>query len=201
MPLGPPRKLQGLHVPLSQQDFPHATVLLTATHEPSPLLRPLRETVRELLPDVAIDRAQTLAARMEEEVRPFPALGLLTLAFGLSGLFLAIVGVYGVTSFTVQQRTREFGIRLALGAQPSDVLRLICRQGVWQLALGLGAGAATGWAISQPLARQMATLAEQPGAVLYLLIFAVIVLTVACAWWIPARRATKVDPLVALRHE
>ena len=148
-----------------------------------------------------MDFVQTLAERGNEDRRLSLMLGGLTLVFGISALLLAGVGVYGVTSFAVERRTREFGVRMALGARPSDVLRLVFKQGAWQLAIGLVAGTLGGLIISRPLMSVMAGMAEPAGPFVYLLVFTCVVAAMAYALWWPARRAAKVEPMVALRYE
>jgi predicted permease len=201
LPIGTPDRRQGLHVPLSQDPFSAITLLLTATRDPKPLSRPLRDAVRSLSPDAAVDLVQTLGERGSEDRRLSRMLGALTLVFGVSALLLAAVGVYGVTSFAVQRRTREFGVRMALGARPLDVLALVFKQGALQLLVGLFAGTFGGWLISRPLMHVLASMAEPTGPLVYLLVFSCVGISMAYALWWPARRAAKVDPLVALRYE
>jgi putative ABC transport system permease protein len=121
-------------------------------------------------------------------------------AFGVSGLFLAIVGVYGVMAQTVGQRGREFGVRQALGARPIDILRLVLRGGA---AIGL-AGLVVGTAVAVPVTQLVRSLLFRTnpsdpltlGSVAVLLLIATLV-----ASYIPARRATRTDPATALRQE
>ena len=125
----------------------------------------------------------------------------MSLTFGVAGLLLAGVGVYGVTSFMVQRRMKEFGIRIALGATPRDVLRHVLRQGAWQLLIGLAAGTLAGWALSQPLKQVLAGIAQPSGLSVYIIVFSCIAFAMALALWWPARRAAKADPIAALRAE
>lgn len=120
--------------------------------------------------------------------------------FGGLALFLAVVGVYGVKSHMVVQRTHEIGIRLALGGRPADVIRLIMKQGVLQTCVGLGTGLALASLAGQALSGM---LYEMDSADAFAMICSAAVLATATlvACWIPARRATKVDPMVALRNE
>ena len=120
--------------------------------------------------------------------------------FAALGLILAAVGLYGVISQTVAQRTSEFGIRLALGARPHDLLRQVLRRGVSLTAIGLAIGLVGAVALGQVLGSLLPRLARPDplglaGVALLLLVVAVL----AC--WFPARRATKVDPMIALRAE
>jgi predicted permease len=121
-------------------------------------------------------------------------------AMGLLGLLLAAVGVYGVMSYGAAQRTREIGIRMALGATPKTVLGLILQQGVWMVILGIAAGLVVAAAVTRVLMRFLFfTSIADP-----VIFFAAAVLLSFVALWacyIPARRAMRVDPMVALRHE
>jgi ABC-type antimicrobial peptide transport system permease subunit len=121
-------------------------------------------------------------------------------AAGVLALILAAVGIYGLLSYSTRQRTHEIGIRMALGAQPRDVLRLILKQGL-RLT---GAGLALGVVASLGLARLMSSLLFGVGASDPLTYIAVAVLMTSaalCACYIPARRAMRVDPMVPLRHQ
>ena len=125
-----------------------------------------------------------------------------TLAAGLGmiGLALAIVGVYGVVSFTAIQRTREIGIRRALGANSRDILNLVWLQGVRLVLPGVAIGSLAAWLLTRAMTH-LVTGISTSDPVTYITVAILLggVALVAC--WLPARRAMKVDPLVALRHE
>jgi putative ABC transport system permease protein len=196
-----PRGRAYYHVPLGQNPPDEPIVYLRTTGEVGLLVRPLLETVGTLAPDVPVDRIMSLTARMTERVGPLPIFSALGLAFGASGLFLAAVGIYSVTSIAMHGRTREFGIRIALGALPRDVLRHVIMQGTKQLALGLVTGVLLGWAASQPVTKAVSAVAGPIGVLIYALIIVVIAATVTLALWFPASRASRVNPMVALRSE
>jgi ABC-type antimicrobial peptide transport system permease subunit len=131
---------------------------------------------------------------------PFRAIAWLSGVLGLLALLLASIGLYGVMSFVVSQRTREIGIRVALGAQPADVLRMFLSQGLRLTAIGLVCGLAAGAMISRLLAAALIDLSTlDPVTFIGVSVFLTAVALPAIL--VPARRATKVDPLVALRYE
>jgi ABC-type antimicrobial peptide transport system permease subunit len=119
---------------------------------------------------------------------------------GLLALVLAGVGIYGVQAFSVSQRTKEIGIRIALGARPSEVLFLVLRQGAQLVAIGIASGLAVSCAVTSVLSNALFGLNPlDPVAFVGVSLFLALVAMLAC--YIPVRRATKVDPMVALRYE
>ena len=124
----------------------------------------------------------------------------LAAVLGTVGLILAVVGVYGVVSFTASQRTRDIGIRRALGASSRDILYLVWLHGVRLVLAGLGVGSVVAWALARAVTHSVAGItASDP--VTYISVGAPLGGVALLACWIPARRAMKVDPMVALRHE
>ena len=189
-------------VPLAQAFSSYRTLQLRTTVAPGTLSTQVQELVRELDTNVPISNTQTM---MESLNGPngfyiFQIGAILAGAMGLLGLTLAVVGVYGVVSFAAAQRTREIGIRLALGAERRDILRMVLRQG---LVLVIG-GVAAGLALALVLTRAMGVLllgVSPRDAVTFGA--ATLVLGGIGLWacYAPARRAMKVDPMVALRYE
>jgi len=168
--------------------------------EPSSLVPAVKREVQAVDPDQPLANVRTLQSLIDESVAARRFSLTLVGLFALVALALGAVGLYGVMSYTVTQRTREIGIRMALGAQRRDMLRLVVRQG---MALAL-AGVAAGLAAALAATRVMSSLlfgvsATDPQT--YALVAAVLVVVALAACLVPARRATKVDPMVALRYE
>jgi putative ABC transport system permease protein len=119
---------------------------------------------------------------------------------GTLGLILALVGVFGVVSFAVSQRTNEIGIRMAMGAGQSAILRMILRQGVWIISLGVLSGLVLAVAISRLVGNFISGVSPYD-PLTYVSVSAMLVLVSLFACLVPARRATRADPMIALRHE
>ena len=141
---------------------------------------------------------------MDEHVRDalfLPRLaGTLFGVFGFIGLVLAAVGLYGVISYSVSRRTREIGIRLAIGAQAREVERLIVRQGMMLTCIAVAPGLAAAWALARLFSSFLYSVPVHDGATFTAVpLFLAAVALLAC--WIPARRAARLDPSATLRHE
>src|SRR5262245_7102865 len=193
-----------IYAPLLQNYAPDMTLHVRTASESQTMLATLRREAQSLDAQLPVYNLRTLAEQRdgslyEERV----ATALLTL-FGLLALSLAAVGLYGVMSYAVAQRTREMGIRLALGAHPRDALMLVIRQGMILTGAGLMIGLAAAFALTRLMATLMSKLlfdvspTDTPTFVVISLLLTAVAL-LAC--WAPARRAAKVDPIVALRHD
>lgn len=175
-------------------------ITLKSQGNPSLLSALLRNDVRAVDNSLAVFHVRTMAEVIAEATGGAHYRMLLFGFFGLLALTLAAVGVYGVMAYTVNQRTHEIGIRMALGAQKSDVLRMVVGQGLRLALIGVAAGLVGSIALTRLLSSLL--YGVTPTDPLTFAIVAAILLAVAlAACYIPARRAAKVDPMVALRHE
>jgi putative ABC transport system permease protein len=176
-------------------------VLVRTAQEPLTLLEALRHEVWLTDPNVAL----TLTGTMEGYIGQFsyagPRFGFFLMSiFGSIGLILVTIGVYSVLAYTTARRTQEIGIRMALGAQGSDVLGMVIRVGLTLVGIGVGLGLLVSLALGKVIATQLwGVSAYDPWTLTCVPILLILTGLVAC--WVPARRASRVDPLVALRYE
>jgi putative ABC transport system permease protein len=189
-----------LYVPHAQAAWPNLFLVVRAGSEPANLLTAMRAAVRSVDPEQPVYGVATMESRLADSVaqRRF-SLVLLGL-FASVALLLAVVGLYGAVAYSVSQRTHEIGIRMALGAQLRDVLRLVIRQGMTLVFLGVGVGLTGAVALTRVLTSLLFEVNAIDPAV-FVLIPALLSIVALVACWVPARRAARVDPMVALRYE
>jgi ABC-type antimicrobial peptide transport system permease subunit len=190
-----------VYVPVNQVDRPGADYLVARTAEnPAGLVNALRGAVWAVDADRPVAFIRTMDQLMEENVadreRPMT---LLSIFAGLA-LVLACIGVYGVLAYSVAQRTREIGVRMALGAKPLDVTRMILGRGLRLSAIGLIAGAALAGFLGV-LLRTLLFGVTPAAPLVYAGTAASLMFVALAACVVPAQRAARVDPMVALRHE
>jgi putative ABC transport system permease protein len=160
----------------------------------------LRAEIKGLDPHLPLYNVKTLNREIDESLVQERLVTWLSSAFGVLATLLTALGLYGVLTFSVVRRTREIGIRVALGAQRRDVMTLIITRGLILVAAGLLVGLAASFALSRVL--ETLLFGIKPNNALVMISVSVgLTLVALLACYIPARRATKVDPLVALRHE
>lgn len=176
------------------------TMLVRTTVQPETVIGAIRSEIRALDPNLPVTDVKTLREHMNLSLFPARAVAALLAAFGLLALALAAIGIYGVMAYSVAQRTREIGIRMALGAQRSDVLRLMLRQGMTLAAIGMGIGLATALVLTRLLSGLLYGVSSTD-AVAFAGVSLLLGLVVLVACFIPASKAAKVDPMVALRYE
>jgi putative ABC transport system permease protein len=199
---------QEVYVPLRQRTAAiggmgfarQMTLVVRTSAEPLNPVNAIRQEV------VALDRRVPIAGvrTMEQIMTTFtaqPRFNMILLGiFAAVALVLAAVGIYGVLSYSVTQRTHEIGLRLALGAQQGDVLKLVVAQGMTSTLIGMGVGLAAALALTR-LMRSLLFEVTVTDPLTFAVIAGLLTLVALIACWIPARRATKVDPIIALRHE
>jgi predicted permease len=176
------------------------TMVIRSTGDPRMVAAPAREIVSGLDRDLAVANVRTLDQVVADSVGDRRLTLLLLGMFGGAALLLALVGIYGVTAHGVSQRTREMGIRLALGAAPGAVRWLVLGEGLRVAGLGLGGGLVLALGAGRVLRSQLYGVGSADPAT-YVALSAVLLLVAAAATWIPARRATRVDPAITLRAE
>ncbi len=197
----PDPKPEGFYVPLAQGDNRFMSIVLRTTGgEPMAMAGPVRDAVASVDPDTPIYFVRTLQESIDQGLWFYRVFGTLFATFGLAALFLASVGLYGVMAFSVSNRTQEIGVRMALGAETAAVLRLIFRQGMTQVVLGLVLG--LGLAVLLGRALKMILYQVSPADPLtFAAVSVVLALTGVVALLAPALRATRVDPVKALAGE
>jgi putative ABC transport system permease protein len=188
-------------VPYAQLPWQGSSLLVRSIHpDPLTVKSAVQQAIWSVNPALPESRAKALSETLAEQVAEPRLYALLLSLFAGIALLLAAVGIYSVLAYSVTQRTQEFGIRLALGAQGGDVLKLVIRQGLKLALLGIGIGLAGALALTRLLKTLLFDVsATDPATFALIALLLVAVAFVAC--WIPARRATKVDPMIALRVE
>ncbi len=188
------------YVPQSQVPFDYMTVVVKTAGDVGGITNAAQNEVRNLDAQLPVFNIQTMdqyvASSMATPRFNTTLLGI----FAAVALVLTIVGLYGVTSYAVAQRTNEIGIRMALGAQAADVLRLIIGQGIKLVVIGVALGLAGAYALTRLISSLLFGVGTKH-TLTFVVVAAVLALIALIACYVPARRATKVDPLVALRYE
>jgi predicted permease len=189
-----------IYVPMTQRPASAVSMVVRTQGDPLEFTAAARRTVRSLDAEIPLSQVASLGGSIDQTQFFFGIFGVMFTIFGGVALFLATVGLYGVLSFSVNQRKREVGLRVALGATPARVVGLVMRQGFRQRAVGLGIGVAMAFG----LARMISLLLFDVGAAdptVFVVIVLVLAATGLLASFMPARRATRVDPTVAMRAE
>ncbi|MEN9401314.1 MAG: Macrolide export ATP-binding/permease protein MacB, partial [Verrucomicrobiota bacterium] len=177
-----------------------ATLFLRTSRSPEELIPALRAKMRALDPTLFLYDAGTLEQAVGTSFDNRRAVMLLLAAFAGLALFLSSLGIYGVLAYDVAQRTREIGVRGAIGASHAQIIGLILRQGLWKTGIGIALGLVGALFISRSMTSLLFGV-EPTDPLVYAVVSAVLIVVALLASYLPARRAAKIDPLVALRDE
>jgi predicted permease len=191
-----------LYYPFRQSASPFMSLVVRTDADPTALAASIRNEIRNLEPGTAIlainSMDQMIAQTPASFMRRFPAL--LIGIFAIVALLLASIGIYGVVSYSVSQQTHHIGVRMALGASPSDILRMVLKQGLLLAIAGVAIGIAAAFGLMR-LLRTLLFEVSTNDAATFALVAGALFIVALLACYLPARRATRVDPLVALRYE
>ena len=190
-----------IYTPFGRFPLPRSALSVrSAGVDPSTLVAAIKDEIQAINKDVPVSEIGTLEERLARHIAPRRFNSWLLGLFALVALVLAAVGIYGVMSYAVTQRTREIGIRIALGAETKHVLRLTLGQGLKLVMLGVAAGAIASLALTRLMASLLFGIsASDPITFVVIALLLTVVALLAC--YLPARRASRVDPMVALRYE
>jgi putative ABC transport system permease protein len=190
-----------IYLPLAQRPVARMVLMLRSSGDPLQLLQPVKDAVRSLDPNLPLLHTQAYEEFYLNQAVRGPQIAIdLVGTMGAVGLFLAIAGLYGLVAYNVSRRTHEIGIRMALGAVSSDVLRLVMGKGVVLVGIGTGLGLVMGFALEQ-LMNSMLFNSGGVDVVAYLIVVPSLFLVAMLAAYVPARRACRIAPTQALRYD
>jgi predicted permease len=189
-----------LYLPHAQYPVSFMTLVARTSADPDAMIATIKKTVQGLDPEQVPTEAVTMEAVMVNSIqtRRFPMF--LLGGFAMLALVLAAVGIYGVMSYVVSQRTREIGIRMALGARTGNVLRLIVGNALWLVVLGILLGGAGAFGLTR-LMKSLLFGVVPTDVSTFIAVCGCLIVVAVLACYLPARRATKINPLLALRNE
>ena len=176
------------------------TLIVRTAADPSAIIAAVRSEVQQLDANLPVFDVKTLTEHMRLSLFPLRAGAASAGSFGLLAMTLAAIGIYGVMAYAISLRTREIGIRIALGARPRDVLTMLVRQGMTLAAIGLVIGLAAALALTRLMSSVLYGVSATD-AMTFVAVSLLLTMVVLAACYLPARSVTKVDPMVALRHE
>ena len=189
-----------VYFPYLQVAAPSMSLVVRTASDPLSLAGAVKSQIQMIDKDLPIDDAKTMQQLLAESISGRRFNMLLLTVFAVVALVLAVVGIYGVMSYTVTQRTHEIGIRVAIGAQPRDVFRMVIGQGMMLAMIGVAFGLVGAFGLTRLMTTMLFGVEPtDPATFVSIAVLLTGVALVAC--YIPGRRATKVDPLVALRYE
>jgi predicted permease len=190
-----------VYMPLAQHPIPRMVLMLRSSGDPLQLVKSVKDVVRSLDPNLPMLQTRAYEDFYLNAAVKGPGIAIqLVGAMGVVGLLLAIAGLYGLVAYNVSRRTREIGIRIALGAASSDVLRLVMGKGFVLVGIGTAIGLAMGFAVEQ-LMNSMLFNVGGVDFVAYIIVVPALFLVTTLAAYVPARRASRIAPTQALRYE
>ena len=188
------------YLPLAQQPHSQMTLLAESFGDAASLVPELRQTVRQLDANLPVYDVRTMSDFYQMRVISVPLmLNQVVGAMGLIGMLLALVGLYAVVAYSVARRTREIGIRMAIGANKGAVVRMVLRQGLVLVLTGLAIGLVASFAAETGVNALFSSTKRDPLS--YLIVVPALLAVTMLAAWVPARRAARVDPTTTLRYE
>jgi len=189
-----------VYLPYWQRFYSGAALAVRTAMDPLRASSAIRSTIRRIDPQLPVPAFRTMEEIVSESISHRRFQMDLVLLFAFAAMLLASLGIYGVVSYSVSQRANEMGIRMALGAQSANIHRLVLRQALFPVAIGLAVGITASFALGQLLRGLLfGVSAADPIAISAAVVPLGVVATIAC--YIPARRATRADPLAALKYE
>ena len=188
------------YVPFDQAPGTDATLLIRAQNRPMALASAIRAAVRDVDPDLPVVRLQTVEEQHSNDYSPYRVYAMSMLVFAGFAILLAVVGLYGVIAYSAAQRTREIGVRIALGAEAKHVMVLIAGQGTQLVVAGVILGLAGSFLVLRAI-QSMLFGADPIDLPIFGGVSVLLAVAALAAIWVPARRATRVNPLEALRAE
>jgi ABC-type antimicrobial peptide transport system permease subunit len=191
---------QGVYWPFPQVSRSASTIVVRTAVPPQNIVDPARQVIREMDPSLPMDDVATMSAALEESLWVRKSASQLSAAFSLMALLLAVGGIYGVVSYRVNQRTKEIGIQMALGARPGQVLSQVLSHGAAIIGIGVVLGLAGAYGAGKFLASVLVD-ASSSDVLVHGIVVGILVAATVAANLIPARRAASVQPAEVLRGE
>jgi macrolide transport system ATP-binding/permease protein len=188
------------YLPFAQEQNSRMILLTESSADPALLAAPIREIVHSMDVNQPMFNVRTFSNFYQMRIDPFRMIMQMVVTMGLMGLTLALIGIYGLVSYSVARRTREIGVRIAIGANRTDVLKMVMRQGFLLAAIGIAVGGALSAVVGKAVAAGLIGMGK-PNAATFIVVPVTVLLVTMAACWAPAWRASRVDPIKALRFE
>ena len=187
--------------PFAQDYDPQVTLHVRTKGDPAAMATAMRDAVRAIDPDMPVFSVRSMEAFFDAKAMIGPRLtSQMVTAMGLTGLLLAVIGLYSVVAYAVSRRTREIGIRMAVGAKPADVVRMVLEQGLMFTVIGVGVGLVLAFFASQVVSGFVVGVSPHDPAI-FITVPLILAAVMLAACWLPAARASRIDPTIALRQE